>query len=76
MSLQQDEIESPYFGQATFSLFTACVHHIRNNGTFIKRPPAMVIENSDHSRKSVLNCIFNIIQEVERHIGLSKTFVN
>ena len=29
---QQDKIQSAYFGQSTFSLFTACVYHLYSIG--------------------------------------------
>ena len=34
-SKQQDKIQSAYFGQTSFSIFTACVYQKANNGAVI-----------------------------------------
>ena len=68
---QQDEIQSAYFGQSTFSLFTTCVCHLDDGD----RPLTVVGESSDHSRIAALACIDFVIQEVERHITLTKVIV-
>lgn len=69
---QQDEIQSAYFGQSTFSLFTASVYHLDGSGSLIKRPIAVVSESSDHSRIAALTCIDFVVKEVEKHIALTK----
>lgn len=51
---QQDEIQSAYFGQSSFSLFTACVYY-NNNGSLMKKPITVVSESSDHSRIAALH---------------------
>ena len=33
---QQDEIQSAYLGQSTFSLFTVCVYHLDDGGFLIQ----------------------------------------
>ena len=72
---QQDEIQSAYFGQSTFSLFTACVYHLDDSGSLIKRPITVVSESSDHSRIAALTCIDFVIKEVEKHIALTKVIL-
>ena len=72
---QQDEIQSAYFGQSTFSLFTACVYHLDSIGDLVKRPITVVSESSDHSRIAALTCIDFVIKEVEKHMKLTKAVI-
>ena len=74
---QQDEIQSAYFGQTSFSIFTACVYHKANNGadTVVKRPMTIISESSDHSRIASMSCIHMIIEEIEKTMDLSKVIV-
>ena len=46
---EQDEVQSAYFGHASFSIFTACAY-FRSNEELIKHPMTIVSEASDHSR--------------------------
>ena len=71
---QQDEIQSAYFGQTSFSIFTACVYHKANNGAdnVVKRPMTIISEISDHSRIVSMSCIHMIIEEIEKAMDLSK----
>ena len=69
---QQDEIQSAYFEQSTFSLFTACVYHLDDSGSLIQRPITVVSESSGHSRISALTFIDLVIKEVEKLIALTK----
>ena len=74
---QQDEIQSAYFGQTSFSIFTECVYHKANNGadTVVKRPRTIISESSDHSRITSMSCIRMIIEEIEKTMDLSKVIV-
>ena len=54
-------IQSTYFGQSSFSLFTAAIYH-RN---LVKRPVAVVSESSDHSRTVALTYVDFVTKEVE-----------
>lgn len=72
---QQDEIQSAYFGQSSFSLFTACVYHLDGNDSLYKRPITVVSESSDHSRLAALTCIDFVMKEVEKHIFLKKIII-
>ena len=69
---QQDEIQRAYFGQSSFSLFTAAVYHLDSNRNLVKRPVVVVSESSDHSRIAALKCIEFVIKEVERQTNLTK----
>jgi len=69
---QQNEIQSAYFGQSSFSLFTACVYHNDDNGNLVKRPICVVSESNDHSRAAALTCVDIVVKEVEKHVHLSK----
>ena len=72
---QQNEIQSVYFGQSAFSLFTACVYHVDENEEFVKRSICVISESNDHSRAAALTCIDLVIKEVERHICLAKVYL-
>ena len=72
---QQDEIQSAYFGQSSFSLFTACVYHLDGNDSLYKRPITVVSESSDHSRLAALTCSDFVMKEVEKHIFLKKIII-
>ena len=65
-------MQSVYFGQSSFSLFTAAVYHLDNNRNLVKRPVAVVSESSDHPQIAALACINFLIKEVERHTKLTK----
>ena len=69
---QQDETQSTYFGQSSFSLFTATVYHLNSDRNLVKRPVAVVSESSSHLRIAALTCIDFVIKEVERHTDLTK----
>lgn len=69
---QDDEIQSAYFGQSTFSLFAACVYHLDNEKSLIKRPIVVVSESSDHSRVATLTCLDFVVKAKEKHITLMK----
>ena len=48
---QQDEIQSAYFGQLNFSIFTSCSYYREaEQGNLAKIPIAVISESSDHSR--------------------------
>ena len=72
---QQDEIQSAYFGQSTFSLFTGCVYHLNSIGDLAKRPITVFSESSVHSRIAALTCIDLVVKEVEKHIKLTKAII-
>ena len=72
---QQDEIQSAYFGQSCFSLFTACVYHLDDSDKLVKRPITVVSESNDHSRIAALNCIDFVIREIERSTMLKKVIL-
>ena len=69
---QQHEIQSAYFGQSTFSLFTACIYHLDSIGDLVKRPITVVSESSGHSRIAALTCIDFVIKEAEKYMKLTK----
>ena len=54
---QQYEIQSAYFGQSTFSIFTACVYRVDDCGDIVKRPITVVSESSDHSTIAALTLL-------------------
>ena len=64
---QEDEIQSPYFGQSSFCLFTATVCHLDSDKNLVKRLAAMDSGSSNHSRIAALTCINFVIKEFERH---------
>ncbi|XP_066932919.1 glutamic acid-rich protein-like [Clytia hemisphaerica] len=71
---QQDEIQSAYFGQSSFSIFTACAYYKADNSDdpLVKRSLTIVSESSDHSRVASMSCVKMVIEEIEKSIALTK----
>ena len=72
---QQNEIQSAYFGQTSFSLFTACVYYVDEKKSLGKRPVCVVSESNDRSRAAALTCIDLVIKEIEKRIPLMKVIL-
>ena len=68
----KDGAQKAYFGLYIFSLSTACVYHLDDDGSLIKRPIAAVSESSDRSRTATLKCIDFVIKEVDKQVALMK----
>ena len=57
-SQDQNEIQSAYFGQASFSLFTACHYYRCSETSKIKTMPTTITsEASDKSRMASITCV-------------------
>ena len=68
----KDGAQKAYFGLYIFSLSTACVYHLDEDGSLIKKPIAAVSESSDRSRTATLKCIDFVIKEVDKQVALMK----
>ena len=72
---QQNEIQSAYFENQSFSLFTSCCYfkgvtsEIRNKSVVV-----VVTENSNHNRIVSVSCLKKVIDTVETECG--KSFTN
>ena len=63
---QQDEVQSAYCGQQSFSIFTACSYYSDSGeGNLTKVPMAVISKSNDHSRITELSCIVNIVNELK-----------
>jgi len=64
---QQNEVQSAYFGQQNFSIFTSCSYY-RDSGedNLTKVPMAVISESNDHSRIAAFSCIVAIIEELKK----------
>jgi len=73
----QDEIQSAYFGQSCFSIFTACAYTSYINDELVQTIPITVTTDSnEHSRVTSLSCIDKIISHIEEKVGsFSKLYV-
>ena len=61
---QQDAIQSAYFGNPCFSIFTACcyfdVHRkIKNDNVIV------ITERSDHDKMASMSCLQEVVHEIE-----------
>jgi len=65
---QQDEIQSAYFGQQNFSIFTSCSYY-RDHGELKNVPMSIISESNDHSRIAAFSCVTTIVNEMKRLIG-------
>ena len=61
----QNEIQSAYFGQASFSLFTACAYYRCGKTNEIKTMPTTITsEASDKSRMASITCVKKVMDHV------------
>ena len=67
---QQDEVQSAYFGQQNFSIFTSCSYY-RDSGevSLTKVPLVVTSESNDHSRITAFSCIVTIVDELKKLMG-------
>ena len=67
---QKDEVQSAYFGQQNFSIFTSCSYY-RDSGedNLTKVPMAVISESNDHSRIAAFSCIVTIVDELKKLMG-------
>lgn len=63
---QQNEIQSAYFGNSTFSIFTACCYSRSPDGSLKKDSIVVISESKDHDRKASLTCVKKVVEEAER----------
>ena len=72
---QQDGIQSAYFGNSTFSIFTACGYILDNGRELSKRFVAVIGESSGHSRIATLTCLDMVLKEIEKETEVKKLIV-
>ena len=61
---QQDEGQSAYFGQQSFSVFTS-YYSDSGEGNLTKVPMAAISESNDHSKITAFSCIVTIVEELK-----------
>ena len=59
----QDEIQSTYFAQSSFSIFIACAYTC-TNGEICTIPITVTTESNEHSRVTALSSIHKIISHI------------
>ena len=57
---EQGKIESAYFGQQTFSIFTACCY-LKIDGEVLNENVAITSETSEYSRIAALSCCIQVV---------------
>ena len=63
---QQNEIQSAYFGNSTFSIFTACCYtESLEDGGLQKDPTVVVSESEEHNRAATLTSLNKVIEKPE-----------
>ena len=67
-SKDQNEIQSAYFAQSTFSIFTACPYYRCQESNTIKTMPTTVTEASDESRMASMTCVSKCVKIDTVHI--------
>ena len=71
---QQNEIQSAYLGNQSFSIVTWCCY-FKGAASEIKNKSAVVVtENSDHNRTTSMSCLKKVVDTVETEC--SKSFIN
>ena len=64
---QQDEIQSAYFGQQNFNIFTSCsYYHEAKQGDLAKIPMTVISKSSDQSRIAAFTCTNVIINKFKK----------
>ena len=63
---QQNKIQSAYFGNSTFSIFTACCYtKSLEDGGLKKDPTVVVSESEEHNRAATLTSLNKVIEKPE-----------
>ena len=71
---QQNEIQSAYFGNQSFSLFTSCCY-FKDAANWIRNESVVVVtKNSDRNRITPMSCLKKVIGTVDTEWG--KSFTN
>jgi len=65
---EQNEIQSAYFGNKSFSLFTACTYYMKD-GLLEKLPITITSEEKDKSRIASMSCVNMAINHSKEKIG-------
>ena len=69
-NLEQDEVQSAYFGQQNFSIFTSCSYYCDSGeDNLAKVPVAGIRESNDHSRIAAFSCIVTTVDELKKLKG-------
>ena len=63
---EQEKIQSAYFGQNWFSIFTACCYTRGIDGTLLNENFTVTSEATDHSRIAAFSCINLIIDWLQK----------
>ena len=64
---QQHEIQSAYFGDTTFSIFTACCYLRDSEDNLVSESITVTSELPDHSRAAVITCVSKVIENVREN---------
>ena len=62
---QQNEVQSTYFGNQSFWLFTSCCYFKGVTSKIRNESLVLVTENSDHNRITSMSCLKKVIDTVE-----------
>ena len=75
---QQNEIQSAYFGNSTFSIFTACCYTKPYGDDKMKKDSVVVIsESKEHDCAAAISCLKKVVEKVEdiNETSYNKVFV-
>ena len=72
---QQNEIQSAYFENQSFSLFTSCCYFKGVTSEIRNKSAVVVTENSDYNRITSMSCLNKVIDTVETEYDTSFTNV-
>ena len=67
---QQDAIQSAYFGNQCFSIFTACCY-VNVEGVIKNQSVVILTERSEHDRVASMSCLQKVVEEIELKNGKS-----
>ena len=62
---QQNEIQSAYFGNQSFSLFKSCCYFKGATSEIRNKSVVVVTKNSDHNRITSMSCLKKVIDTME-----------
>ena len=66
---QQDVIQSVYFGNQRFNIFTACSYTKSHNNNDVRNDVIVFTKSSDHDRVASMSCLQKVVHKIEHTYG-------
>ena len=70
----QGQVQSAYFGQKPFSIFTACCYP-KVDGVILNENVTATSDNNDHSRNAAMSCWKKVLSDVREKYHLEESLI-